>query len=83
MSSIGGMRVDVAATQINFVYWSVEAVGFDHAGFQEWLRSQGIRIKPYDEDAHLYRFATHLHIRRQEVERIISAVRSYFEGLPQ
>lgn len=74
MSSIEGVRVDVAATQINFVYWSVDVVGFDHRGFQEWLQSQGIRIKPYDEDSHLYRFATHHHIRREEVERIINAV---------
>lgn len=75
------MKVDVPATQINFVYWSVSLAGFDHGAFSEWLKSQGIRIKPYDEDAHLYRFTTHSHVRKEEVQRVITAVQQYFDGL--
>jgi threonine aldolase len=65
------------------VYWTVSLEKFDHRAFYDYLLSQGIKIKPFDEDANLYRFATHFHIRKQEVEQITSAVRRYFESLPQ
>jgi hypothetical protein len=65
------------------IYWSVTIPNFDHKIFYEYLLSQGIRIKQFDEDINAYRFVTHFHIRKQEADLISDTIRKYFNTLTQ
>lgn len=47
------------------VYWSVKTANFDHQAFCDHLKSNNIKIKPYDEDTKDYRFVTHNGIREK------------------
>ena len=63
------------------VYWSVTIPNFDHKALCDYLISQGIRIKQFDEDINAYRFVTHFHIRKQQVDLIADSLRKYFNSL--
>lgn len=81
LSSIKGIEVDPSAVQINMVYWTVSTPNFNHQQFHEYLSSQHIRSKAFDEDTNDYRFVTHSGIRRAEVEKVVAAIKHYFESL--
>nr|VVW87707.1 unnamed protein product [Nymphaea colorata] len=81
LSQIPGIVVSVEKTQTNLVYWSVSIDNFDHKAFFSYMQKHNIRIKAFDEDGNLYRFVTHYHIRNEQVEQVVAAVKAFFAEL--
>jgi threonine aldolase len=78
LAGIPGIRVDQDTIDINMVFWQVSLPGFDPGNFITFLAKNRIRVS--GPSGGRYRMVTHNDISRQDLDRVIEAVKSYMKN---
>lgn len=79
LAEIPGIQVDIQKIQINMVFWTVLAPGFDSDSFVAFMLEKGIKV--YGSSGVEYRFVTNNDVTQEDVHSIAGAVREYVESL--
>jgi threonine aldolase len=79
LAEIPGIRVDREKIRINMVFWETELPGFNGDALTSFMLERRIKINGSSEGA--YRFVTHNGVSREDIDRAVTALRDYTEGL--
>jgi threonine aldolase len=87
LAEIPGIAVDKEKIRINMVFWNfrqsspreTEQANFDSDAFVAFMLKR--RVKVSGDSADEYRFVTHNDVSREDIDRVVAALREYVAAL--
>ncbi len=76
LSKINEINIFTEQLDINMVFFTVNKTRFDEDSFINYLKKHGIKVNPSENNE--FRFVTHHHINKEDIDYIVKAIRNFF-----